>query len=408
MAGREVFLIRIFEKIARRYQLKSTLSGTMKLGQFLDREEMALLGNFFGLAPLRVNRKEEVRLYFDILFKNGLEEQWLEKIGDYLGYSLKPFSQMDATEPARKMFSRLSLAYPILGSLISFLKEDYTPFERMFARNSEDAVNTRCFQTGATVSFLLENSEPITISELGARFCNDSKALRQGELRNLVVQWLRLCRPDSDMLEREEDLWAGYNVLSDQLTVNAVLYGPVLYEKKGKFFDWIYQLYKQGESATISWSNIHDIDRIYWKKQEEKVPVLVSCENEAPFSNLMRRDLNQALLFTSGFPGSAVQKLYQLLAPQAAACYHWGDSDPAGLHIAAIMHSLFPLQLYRCDLTNLQSHKHCLLPLSQKQRDGAMHLLVNQPDFPFGKELLFTLENGWLEQESWQSNKRLV
>ena len=402
MTGRELFLIRIFDKIARRYQLKGTLSGTMKLGQFLSREEMVFLGNFFGFAPLRVNRKEEVRLHFDILLKDGLEEQWLEKIGSYLGYSLKPFSQIDTTEPVKKMLSRLSLAYPILKPLISSLQKDYTPFERMFVRDSEDAVNKRCFQAGETVSFLLKNSDPITISELGARFCNDSKALRQGELRSLVVQWLWLCRPDSDMLEQEENLWVSYNVVSDRLTVNAVLFGPVLYEKNGKTYDWIYQLYRQGEPATVSWSNIHDIDRMYWKKQGEKVPVLISCENEAPFSSLMRQELNQALLFTSGFPGSAVQKLYQLLAPRAATCYHWGDSDPAGLHIAAILHSLFPLQLYRCDLTSLQHHKHSLLSLSQKQRDAAMHLLVNHPDFPFADELLFTLENGWLEQESWQ------
>lgn len=64
------------------------------------------------------------------------------------------------------------------------------------------------------------------------------------------------------------------------------------------------------------------------------------------------------------------------------------------------MYSLHPLQLYRFDLTALQRHKHCLLSLSQKQQNAALHLLVSQPDFPLAEELLFTLENGWLEQGS--------
>ncbi len=248
--------------------------------------------------------------------------------------------------------------------------------------------------------FLLGNSEPITISELGARFCTDSKQLRQGELRSLVVEWLRICSPDGDMLDKEGDLLSCYHVLSDRLTVHVVFFGPVVYEKGGKVFDWIYRLYRQGEPATIGWSTLRNIDRMYWHGGEP-LP-LICCENEAPFSRLMRENQQQGILFTSGFPGSAVRKLYQLLAPQALACYHWGDSDPAGLRIAALMHDLFPLQLYRCRLETLHSHKHCLLPLTAKQRHAAERLLDDQPGFPFAEELLFTLENGWLEQERWQ------
>jgi hypothetical protein len=32
-----------------------------------------------------------------------------------------------------------------------------------------------------------------------------------------------------------------------------------------------------------------------------------------------------------------------------------------------------------------------------------LNIVENQPDFPFPDELLFTLDNGWLEQESWQA-----
>lgn len=78
----------VLSKIARRYQLKGCLSGTMKLGRDLDGDTMAELGNFFGLDPLRVNKKEEVRLHFAALLENGSESQWLEKIGDALGHQL--------------------------------------------------------------------------------------------------------------------------------------------------------------------------------------------------------------------------------------------------------------------------------------------------------------------------------
>ncbi len=61
------FLDEVLDKIVRRYQLKGKLSGTMKLGISLGSKEMAILSNFFGLAPLRVNGKEEVRLHFRFL-----------------------------------------------------------------------------------------------------------------------------------------------------------------------------------------------------------------------------------------------------------------------------------------------------------------------------------------------------
>jgi len=391
----------ILGRIARRYELKGCLSGTMKVGQNPGREEMAELGNFFGLDPLRINAKEEVRLYFDKLLQNGSEEQWLEKIGASLGCSLKTIDRNAAGGDFQKLLARLSLAYPDLEPLFVILTDDGSLVRSMPASNSEKTVGNFCFQTAETISFLLANREPITVSELGARFYYDSKALRQGELRRLFLGWLRLLNPDSEMLE-DEDLLTRYHVLHDRLTVNAVLYGPVIYEKNGKVFDWIDQLYQQGEAATVGWSNIQEVDRMYFRDQEGEPPDLICCENEAPFSRLMREKQRQCLLFTSGFPGSTVQKIYQLLAPRAAACFHWGDSDPAGLRIAAIMHALHPLTLYRCNLTTLQDHKHCLLSLTQKQQNAAMHILLSQADFPFAEELLFTLENGWLEQESRQ------
>jgi len=401
------FFLQVLEKVARRYQLKGRLQGTLKLGQSLDRYEMAQLHNFFGISPIHVSSQNEVKLHFDKLLESGSERQWLEKIGEALGYPIEQQNKINGDEKTKRLLSRLKLAFPALNELIDFLEEEQAPLKRMFTAKSEEAVNTCCFQTAEAVQFVLKNNIPITVSELGAKFFNDSKALRQGELRAIFLQWLRFASIDNEMLDNDEDILASYHILNDRLTVNAVLYGPVIYEKNGKIFDWIYELYSQGEAATIGWSNIYNVDQMYFQEIGGDPPDIICCENEAPFSQLMRQQNKQCLLFTSGFPGSAVQKIYSLLAPKAATCYHWGDSDPAGLRIAAIMNSIYRLQLFRCDLATLQKHKPYLIPLTQKQKDICLHLLVTIPDFPFADELMFTLDNGWLEQESWRDPNHL-
>jgi len=309
--------------------------------------------------PYGVNSKEEIRLIFKDLLQNGSESQWLEKIGDTLGYPLQPQPENNDTtnkEAATRILASLVLAHPELHLLFSVLQKDDSSIRSILSKNSEKKGKEQCFTMAAIISFLLHNTEPITVSDLGARFFKDSKSLRQGELRTLLIRWLRLFEAQSELLD-EIDLLANHHILHDRLTVNAVVYGPIIYEKNGKTFDWIYQLYQQGETATFGWSNLQDIDKIYWQKKGLSTPDLISCENEAPFSSLIHQKKNSCLLFSSGFPSTAVQKLYQLLAPLATQCYHWGDSDPAGLRIAAIMHKIHPLQLYRCDIFTLQQHK---------------------------------------------------
>ncbi len=398
------FLEKILARIARRYSLKHCLSGTMKLGERLDREQMKMLRNFFGLTALRENNKQEVRLDFRILLQNGTESQWLEKIGDTLGSPLQPMpanTHRPKRDAVEDILGPLHLAFPELQTLFSLIREDDRSIRSMLSGSSVDTAKKNCCTMAKLVSFLLHNNTPITVSDLGAQFFQNSKALRQGELRTLLVRWLRLITAHAEDIE-EPDLLERYHILHYRLTVHAVLYGPIIYEKNGMLFNWIDQLYQEGETAILGWQNIQNIDRIYFQKEEPDVPKLICCENEAPFSNMIQQRTNNCLLFTSGFPSSAVQRLYQLLAHQASSCHHWGDSDPAGLRIAAIMHALHPLQLFRCDLATLKHHKRKLIPLSRQQKNDIMNILENQPDFPFTKELLFTLDNGWLEQENWQ------
>ena len=283
------FLQHVLEKVARRYKLKGRLQGTLKLGQMLDHYKMAQLHNFFGISPILVNSHNEVKLNFDKLLASGSERQWLEKISEALGHPLEQPDKFKRDEKTRRLLSRLKLAFPALIKLIEFLEEEHAPLKRMFAVKSEEAVNTCCFQIAEALQFVLKNNIPITVSELGAKFFHDSKALRQGELRSTFLQWLRFFSIDNEMLENDEDILAGYHILNDRLTVNAVLYGPVIYKKNGKIFDWIYELYNQGEAATIGWSNIHNVDQMYFRDMGGAPPDIICCENEAPFSQLMRQ-----------------------------------------------------------------------------------------------------------------------
>ena len=396
------FLLEVLSKVARRYNLKGRLSGVMKVGSSLSTDHLHQLHNFFGIAPIRVNSRNEVRIHFDIALNNDPEPIWIENISVYLGYRLRPGTKTDSAEFSNTLLSRLQLAFPELKTLVKQLQKSPADLQRILSNNSEQESTEIFFRVAETVSFLLKNQTPVTISELGARFFNNSKILRQGEIRNLLLRWVNVYCPDVERAENEEQIWATYHVYHDRLTVNAVVYGPIIYTKNDQTFDWIFKLYQQGEAATISWSNLQNIEKMQWMGCKENSPNLICCENEAPFSQLMREQSGDIILFTSGFPGSAVRKIFEMLAPRASSCYHWGDTDPNGLRIAYILHSTYPLQLYRCDITTLKQHEKYLLPLLEKQKKVAQEILKDDK-FPFKQELLFTLRKGWLEQESWLS-----
>ncbi len=399
------FLQEVLSKIARRYEQRGKLKGVMKITTSINHEQLQILHNFFGITPIRINNKDEVRLHFNFALENSPESEWIEKISSHLGYALQPAVQQDQSLAITTLITRLKLAFPDFGVITENVSTSHDILKRMFKNETEQHVTTTCFQAVETLRFLLKNKTPITISELGARFFNNSKLLRQGEIRHLLLRWLNTYCPDLDHTENEDQVWATYHVYHDRLTVNAVIFGPIVYTKSGKKFDWILKLHEQGEAATISWANLQGIEKIEWQGPSGRPPNLICCENEAPFSQLIRQKTNDCIFFTSGFPGSAVCKIYELLAPQMASCSHWGDTDPNGLYIASILHSIYPLQLFRCDIETLRQHEQHLLPLSRKQVQRAEFILKNKPHFPFRNELAYTLDNGWLEQENWRQNK---
>ena len=242
------FLHTVLDKIARRYSKRGRLSGRMKLGTALDHATLARLHHYFGVAPLRINNKEETLLDFDRLLNEATQAQWLNRIGRRLGHPVQVAPSRATEREAAVIISRLKLAFPQLSMITDRLDDPQSGTHDLFfsllKQKNAQTLTDLAFQTAQAVVFLLSNHDPITISEMGARFFENSKALRQGEARQLLIDWLACCYG----LDQEADahILSQVHVYHDRLTVNAVIYGPIVYKKNGIRFDWINRLYQQG------------------------------------------------------------------------------------------------------------------------------------------------------------------
>ena len=393
-------------RICHRFRKRGALTGVMKLGQDLDAQELEALQALFGLQTLSISGSDEVRISFDRFFRDmgtAAREDWIDELHRCLG-----LSRSDEThekhcnrQAAKLVLERLRLAFPELGAVHRLLAGQVKAGGNGFRGYT---LQGSFFKAAEVTRFLRQNSNIVTLSELGARFLNDSKALRNTGLSRLVGAWLQAMeQEEGGWPDSETTVWGRHHVVRDRLAVQVTVFGPLLYEKNGRVYDWVYKLWQAGEPATLSWANIAGIDRISAARDDWPGGGLITCENETPFARMIREDRTEVLLYTSGFPNEAVLSLYRLIAPQAGPRRHWGDSDLAGLRIAAMLHAVFPLRLWRCDLPSLERHRKCLIALSEQQQGRIEKFLLNHPDFLFAAELRFTLEHGWLEQESWLS-----
>lgn len=408
----EPCLRRLCEGINRR----ETLRGMVSLGRTAGRtEDFEPLVELFGNRAVSLSGYGDIRLSLEEVFSRmppSAREAMLIDLFNAVGMSRiqMPLRKREASAQLETLIERFRVAFPDLEPVYRYLQAKQARWIKAVVSEGTEGLQASWFQAAKVTRFLRGNREAMTLADLGARLCGDSKALKSGSLLGRVEEWLAILEGDMAVggaasgLERDQ---AGdrsvrlsrYHIVENPGAIKVTLFGPLIYWKAGHRFDFIHDFHRSGEAATLSWENLQGVERI---EIEGNGPVL-SSENESPFHRLQRERFAGVLVYSQGFPNAAVLRLWELLGAAAPGrdFLHWGDSDLAGLRIASILHAVHPLRLYRCDRKELQAHRPFLKPLSGSEKEAVSRFLESGKDFPFREELAFTRDNGWLEQESW-------
>jgi len=406
----EPCLRRLCLGISRREDLR----GTVVLGSSFARgEDYEPLLELFGRPALALSSKGEMRLSLNRVTPASDQKTlvaWSHALHLALGLPAVNISlrKKEAAAACATLLDRFRLAYPDLALVHAGLRERNDYWTRSLLTGNAEALKTFWFRAADITRFLTANREALTLADLGARMCGDSKSLKTGKLLGLVVEWLLLLEVGVADKNAPKDKWevlAKYHVVENPSAIKVTLFGPVVLWKAGRRLDFVHQLWSLGESATLSWENLSGVERLEIDSPESSGPAL-SCENESPFRRLKQDGYSGVLVYSQGFPNAAVLRLWELLGRtgSVSAFLHWGDSDLAGLRIASILNEVQALRLFRCDHRELQRHVPFLIPLSMEEKAAAVRFLEAHPDFPFRVELKITAEIGWLEQESWSAD----
>lgn len=306
-----------------------------------------------------------------------------------------------------QILQRWTLAFPGLPGFSDLLRNRSTFWRKQVARQGADAVQELLFLAGGTVRFLIRNQSPIGAAEVAAQCCGDSKALRRLELRNVIGDGLLAMADELPpyTAQQRDEAFKRCGVTENPTAIRVTLFGPIVYRKSGVTLDWIKSLWELGESATLTWENLDGISEMALAGPAAQIR-LVTCENETPFCRLQRELTDSVVIYTEGYPNTAVRRLLALLEPALGEAYHWGDTDLDGLRIASVIGGILPVRLWRCNLAALEPRRQDLIPLTPAQRQRSQQYLARHPDFRFAPELAFTVANGWLEQERWQPMER--
>ncbi len=265
------------------------------------------------------------------------------------------------------------------------LKRDFNIYGQSLKSMLQDAV--------AAADYLGQVDENLPAAELGARLYGDSKRLRNSAISSWAARLLKQRGGIGDSVENK-DVLSKYGLTGNPTASLVTVFGPFVYECGGRRFTWIKDLWELGQSAVMNYDNVRGMSNL-----EVDLPVL-TVENESSFNRMKADPLGYALIYTAGFPGKSVMRMVKEL-PKHTVLQHWGDSDPEGLEIAAILHRVHPLRLFRCDRNTLARHKERCIPLKAAKLKKAERL-AHDPEFPFAAEIAWCLENQcWLEQENY-------
>ncbi len=390
-------------KLCDRCDQRGELSGTVKLGDAsMPVSELRTLRIFFG-AALKNSAKHEHRLDLTSFLDTVPQpEAWIAALYAAAGRQRRNVGAeaMRIQMLWRQSVDRFQLAFPELTPIHTFLKDQEERRCRHLTEPALCELRACWFRLGEAVRFLQKNRRPVGLSDLGAQFFNDSKILRSGPQKSELCRWLSILSAEGTADETDSaELLARYGVTDNPTSIKVTFFGKLRYRKKGRWFEWPCELCKIGESATLSLDNLADIEAAEFVD----APVVVTCENETPFNNLIRDAFALPVIYTAGFPNTAVLSLLERL-PAGTELKHWGDSDRHGLQIACILARSHPLSLWRCGVAELQRHGDALKPVSAAEKAEIQRLLAQNPTHPFAQELAFTADHGWLEQESWHES----
>jgi hypothetical protein len=385
------------ETMFKRYASRGKLPKTMTLGPHLPAADLLALRHCFGVRHVTPAADGKVRVQLERFLKDSstAAEFWLAGLGGVLGLNRSVAATPGEGDEFATLLDRLRLQHASLSHLLGPVF-DRPALRRKHAARPE-ALAEQLDRLCRGAAELLTSPDFCRLSNLGVQLFNDSKALRKGtENYNLLGNLL--CEFFGEDLPDRETAYERCGVGDNPTAVKVTVYGPFTYLRRGRLYHWPRELWEVGEPAVLSLANLREISEIRLPATAE----LITCENETPFNDLIQAIPGAALLYTAGYPNSAVRQFLRKLGPLAAPLRHWGDSDPDGYLIAQALAAIQPLRLWRCDLRSLQQACGRLRPLTGTKLARGRRLLENHPDFPFAAELRYALEHGWLEQEAWQ------
>ncbi|MCP4646217.1 MAG: hypothetical protein GY852_00590 [bacterium] len=146
-------------KIRERYHKRGKLTGTLKLGQGLDPQELSALHSLFGMQAISVSRSDAVSLSFDRFFRGMAPEEreaWIDGVHGCLNIHRTDALQEKRVEQEdfKRLLERLQLAYPKLHGVHQVLLQQLSE-NRSFTQDLQDLY----FKAAEITSFLLQNKD---------------------------------------------------------------------------------------------------------------------------------------------------------------------------------------------------------------------------------------------------------
>lgn len=375
------------EKLAKKWLESKPLPKRMTLGKEPKEPNVrAALDRIFGGRVFYQKGKVAVEIPAELR-----EEKHLAALAEALGFERSIV--LGNAPDAAAVFQRIRLMFPEMTSVHEWIREA-PDVDRLLKRNL--ANEQFLVHLLDTVAYLIEAKEPITLSKLGSLFFNDSKFLRSGTPRKLLGGMLNALLSWEDVPENREFALQQFRIIDNPATTTVTLLGPVSLIRKGEIDSWIERRFAQDEPVTLNSYNLHEVEAVHLPFG---INTVITSENAAPFHELIYENQRAVMVYTGGYPNAAVCRLLQLLAEAGATCKHWGDTDPDGLRIAALIQRIIPTTLFRCGLADVKQLHKKLKSLTDEQKRRALQIQA-QPHFPFLEEIAYTLEHGWLEQEA--------